>query len=410
MFLKRISTAAAVAAIPSTLWAQASAFQTPGMPTYPTGGQGPAGDISQANRFTAGFNPAFSFVIDAVADYLSPDTGPSGWDMTVRNMEIMSQAWVDPNAWAYFVAASDGEALNVEEAAAHFVGLGEHTTLRVGKFFIDFGKQMQTHVHELRTVERPLVLRQYLGEEIKGEGVELDQWYAIGDKTALRWSVGAFASLLPEESPDFLPVTESVADRKSGGKFNYTARVTGFTDVGEAGIFQLGASARVIPQYEFTYDPSGATAQDLKNSVFGVDATYGWTDETGLRKWTFGGEFLVDTGDGGAAINDNGTPTDPTDDTINVVHQAVNGYFAWADYQWSPFNSVGLQYSALQLPDFDKSNESETAVYWSHSFSEFQRLRLEVSDHKSDVADSDSTRLALQYSLVLGAHGHGVNW
>ena len=68
-----------------------------------------AGDISQANRFTSGFNPAFSFVIDAVGDYVSPDTGPSGWDMKLRTMEIMSQAWVDPNAWAYFVAASDGE-------------------------------------------------------------------------------------------------------------------------------------------------------------------------------------------------------------------------------------------------------------------------------------------------------------
>jgi hypothetical protein len=401
MILRSVSTVAAMAAISSILRAQSSPFQTPGMPTYPTGGQGPAGDISQANRFTAGFNPAFSFVIDAVADYLSPDTGPAGWDMNVRNMEVMSQAWVDPNAWAYFVAASDGEALNVEEAAAHYVGLGEHTTLRAGKFFIDFGKQMQTHVHELRTVERPLVLRQYLGEEVKGEGAELDQWYAIGDKTALRWSVGAFASLLPEQSPDFLPVSESVADRKSIGKFNYTARVTGFTDVGDAGIFQLGASARVIPQYAFTDDASGATATDLSNTVYGVDATYGWTDETGLQKWTFGGEYLVDSGDDGATI---------TGGTVDVVHKTVGGYFAWVDYQLSPFNSVGIQYSALQLPDANKSNESEAAVYWSHSFSEFQRLRFELSDHRSDIPDSDSTRFAIQYSLVLGAHGHGVNW
>ncbi len=88
----------------------------------------------------------------------------------------------------------------------------------------------------------------------------------------------------------------------------------------------------------------------------------------------------------------------------------MNGYLAWVDYQLSPFNSFGLQYSALQLPDVNKSNESEVEAYWSHSFSEFQRLRLAASDHKSDVPNSDSVRLALQYSLVLGAHGHGVNW
>jgi hypothetical protein len=402
MKLRILSAAASVAALPATLSAQSSPFQTPGMPTYPTGGQGQPADISQANRFTAGFNPAFSFVVDAVGDYISPDTGPSGTDVQLRTLELMSQAWVDPNAWAYFVVASDAGVLNVEEAAAHFVGLGEHTTLRAGRFFIDFGKQMQTHVHELRTVERPLVLRQYLGDEVKGDGAELDQWYAIGDKTALRWSVGAFASLLPEESPDFLPVSESVAQRKSVGKFNYTARLTGFTDVGEAGIFQLGASARYIPQYEFTNDATGDTASDLENAVYGVDATYGWTDETGLKKWTFGGEYLVNTGDTGATLGGTGT--------VDVIHRSVGGYFAWIDYQISPFNSVGVQYSADEIPDANRSNESEAALYWSHSFSEFQRLRFELSDHRSDVPDSDSTRFAVQYSLVLGAHGHGVNW
>jgi hypothetical protein len=237
---------------------------------------------------------------------------------------------------------------------------------------------------------------------VKGDGVEFDQWYAIGDKTALRWSIGGFASLLPEESPDFLPFTESVAERKPMGKFNYTARVTGFTDVGEAGIFQLGASARLIPEYAFTDDATGATATNLSNGVYGVDATYGWTDETGLKKWTFGGEYLLNTGDTGASLNGGGT--------IDVIHKSVGGYFAWIDYQISPFNSVGVQYSSAEIPDANSSYEAEAAAYWSHSFSEFQRLRFELSDHQSDIPGSDSTRFAIQYSLVLGAHGHGVNW
>jgi hypothetical protein len=408
-----MSIAAALAALSSIPRAQGSVFQTPGMPTYPTPPQEPSGDMSQANRFSSVFNPALSFVIDALADYVDEESGPDGYDMQLRTLELMGQSWVDPNAWAYFVAASDGETLNVEEAAAHFVGLGSNTTVRAGRFFVDFGKQMQIHVHELRTIERPLVLRTFLGEEVKGDGLEFDQWYAIGDQTALRWSIGAFSNLLPEESEDFDPDTmaaPSVADRKAIGDMNYTARVTAFTDVGETGIFQLGASTRLIPDYTFEYEPSGATAEGLSNSVYGVDATYGWTDETGQRRWTLGAEFLVDSGDNGSDIQDSGTPGDPTDDTIQVLDSSVNGYYAFVDYAWSPFNSVGLQYSGLELPDVGTSNASEVEAYWSHNFSEFQRLRLAVSTFETDVPDEDAYRLAVQYTLVLGAHGHGINW
>jgi len=366
--------------------------------------------MSQANRFSSVFNPAMSFVVDAVADYMDVDTGPDGFDTKLRVLEFGAQSWVDPNAWAYFIAAAEEESLDVEEAAVHYVGLGSHTTVRGGRFFIDFGKQMQTHVHELRTLERPLVLRTYLGEEVKGDGLEFDQWYAVGDKTAVRWSVGAFSNLLPEEGPDFLPVSAEVEDRKSAGDFNFTARLTGFTDVGESGTFQLGASARLIPEYSFVFEPSGATADDLSNTVLGLDATYGWTDETGQKKWTLGGEFLMNREDNGAEILDNGTPADPTDDTVDVLSKSVAGYYVFADYAWSPYNSVGLQYSALELPDTSNSDQSEVEAYWSHNFSEFQRLRFVASTFSSDLPDEDSMRIAVQYSAVLGAHGHGVNW
>ncbi|MFN0008879.1 MAG: hypothetical protein ACKVXR_13340 [Planctomycetota bacterium] len=368
------------------------------------------GDMSQANRFTSSFNPAFSFVIDTAVDYLDVDTGPDGFDAKLRILEFGAQSWVDPNAWAYFIGAADEEALNIEEAAVHYTGLGSRSTLRGGRFFVDFGKQMQTHVHELRTLERPLVLRTYLGDEVKGDGLQFDQWYPVGDATAIRWSVGAFSNLLPEEGPDFLPVTAEIEDRKSAGDLNFTARLTGFTDVGESGVFQLGASARAVPEYSFAYEPSGATAEGLSNTVLGLDATYGWTDDTGQRKWTLGGEFLVDRGDNGAEILDPGTPADPTDDTIGVLDDSVSGYFAFVDYAWNPYNSVGIQYSALELPDSAGTDQSEIEVYWSRSFSEYHRLRLVAASFSSDLPDEDSTRLAFQYTVLLGAHGHGVNW
>lgn len=396
-------------------WAQGSVFQTPGMPqnqgSYAT--QGSGADSSQASRFSSVFNPAYSFVIDSIGDYLNHSgTSRDGTKLELRTMELSAQAWVDPNAWAYFVAASDGDTLNVEEAAVHYTGFGGHSTIRAGRFFIDFGKQMQTHVHELRTIDRPLALRTFLGDEVKGDGAQWDSWTSIGDKTAVRWSVGVFNDLLPEASADFDPSLQaerSVEDRKNVEDLNFTARLTGFTDVTDNAVLQVGASARVIPSYADTFAPSGNREKGLDDTVWGLDATYGWTSDTGLETWTFGGEYVLDTGDTYSTIGDAGTPAVNTDDVVQAVRKSLNGFYVFGDYAWNRENSVGLQFSQVELPESNTPNASETTAYYTHMFSEFQRLRFEVIAFDRDRGE-DSMRFAIQYTAFVGAHGHGVNW
>jgi hypothetical protein len=412
--IQRAAFAAAFSAPP--LMAQGAVFQTPGMPQMPAtyaSSQGTPADSGQANRFSSVFNPAFSFVVDTLGDYTgNSGTSDDGVELQLRSLELAAQAWVDPDAWGYFVAASDGESLDVEEAALHYVGLGGHNTIRAGKFFIDFGKQMQTHVHELRTIDRPLVLRTYLGEEVKGVGLQWDDWTTFGDKTAVRWSLGVFNDLLPETESDFDPstdVSQSISERKSIEDLDFTARLTGFTDVGENGVFQVGASARLLPSYAFEFAPSGSVEHNLSNTVFGLDATYGLTDETGQKNWTFGAEYLIDAGDTIANLDDAGTPADPTDDVVSSSSKTLNGFLVYGDYAWSRYNSVGLQFSLAEVPEPGTPNDSETTAYFTHLFSEFQRLRFEVSALDRDQGE-DAMRFAIQYTAFVGAHGHGVNW
>ncbi|MFT5286895.1 MAG: hypothetical protein ACI8TQ_003070, partial [Planctomycetota bacterium] len=190
--------------------AQATQFTSPGMPTFGTREL----ESTQATRFSNEFNPAFSFIIDAVSDYQNFNGGtPDGVNAELRVLELGAQSWIDPTAFGYFIAATDGEFLAIEEAAIHYVGFEGNSTLRAGRFFIDFGKQMQTHVHELRTVERPLALRALLGEEVKGDGVQWDSWAPVGDGTLVRWSIGAFSSLLPEENEFVTEFESSVGER-----------------------------------------------------------------------------------------------------------------------------------------------------------------------------------------------------
>ncbi len=365
--------------------------------------------MGQVNRFTSLFNPAFSFILDTVGDYTDNQRTRDGFDARLRVFELAANAWVDPNAWAYFIGAAEEESVNIEEAAIHYLGFGGHRTLRAGRFFVDFGKQMQLHVHELRTLERPLVLRAYLGDESKGDGLQWDDWTSIGDSTALRWSIGVFSSLLPEEEEDFDPETtaaQELASTKHGADFNYTARLTGFTDVGSSGTLQLGASARAIPRYAFLYSPAAnpdQTDDDLSNVVYGLDLTYGWVGDTGEQRWTTGVEALANTGDNGANI-------DQTTQTLNPsFDDDVLGYVAWTDYQFNRYHSVGAQFSALELPDGNKSDESEVEVFYSRQLSEYLRMRLVVSDFESDAND-DALRVAVQLTAILGTHGHGLNW
>lgn len=390
---------AAAGLLSSSASAQGPGFQTPGMPTF--GYRGLDGD--QTTRFSNEFNPAFSFVVDVLGDYQDfSDTSTDGFDLSLRTLELGAQAWVDPSAWAYFIGATEGEEVAIEEAAIHYVGFEGNSTLRAGRFFIDFGKQMQTHVHELRTLERPLALRAYLGEEVKGDGLQWNHWTSLGDATALRWSIGAFGALLPEENDLFEDQVGEVASRKDIEDLNFTARVTGFTELGEASTLQLGTSARVIPEYEVAFDSTGDTASGLESSVFGADVTYGWVDDTSQRRWTVGAEYLFNTGD---TVLDNSTPG-----TVNVLSEEQSGYFAFVDYAFSRTNSLGLQYSAAELPDLVGTDASEVEAYFTHLFSEFQRLRFGVASVTQDNGGEDSVRVALQYTAVVGSHGHGIDW
>ena len=396
---------AAIVALSSAHWAgaQTSTFSTPGMPRARLG---------QTDRFSNEFNPALGVNIDALGAYLDRDEGDDGFDLELRAAELTANAYVDPNVWAYAVVVADEEEIALEEAAASWVGWEGSATLKAGRFFVDFGKQMQAHVHDLPTFDRPAVLRTYLGDELPGTGAQFDDWFALGDDTAVRYSLGIFQSLAPDahahgdEEPEEGPriaTPESV----EADELSYTARITGFTDVGEEGVFQLGLSLRGLP--EFSFDVDGAASETgLANHVFGLDATYGWTGESGLDGFTIGGEYLVATGDIGAEVDDAGTPGDPSDDVLSVLDDDAHGFYLWADYAWNAYNSFGTLWSRVEHPEPGLPSDDEVTVYYTRNLSEFSRLRLGVRLLDSD--EGDETAFLVQWTNFLGPHAHGVNW
>jgi len=407
--LGALGVASALALCAPAAAAQSGGFSTPGMP-----GQSAQG--GQSTRFSTEFNPAIGLVFDLLGDYenVSGGSDEDGFDIRLRSGEITLASWVDPSLWAYGVVVYADEDVALEEAALQYVGLeGTNLTLRGGRFFIDFGKVMQAHVHDLRTLERPAVLRTYLGEELGGDGVQLDNWFAAGDSTVVRYSLAVFGSLVGDQPADDREAAAPFdGERKDLDELALTARLTGFRDVGERGTLQAGASARHLPA--FGYDAPGSSApggavDGLSNTVLGLDLTYGWQDETATRGWTAGGEALLYTGDIGGTIDDNLLPGDPSDDLVRVVNDDVFGLYVFADHSWNLRSSAGLQWSWLELPRDGAPSLSETELYYTRRLSEFQRLRLVASVTDMDGA-GDSARLAVQWTGFIGPHSHGLNW
>jgi hypothetical protein len=358
--------------------------------------------MGQQTRFSTDFNPAIGFVIDSVFDYQDFDTAQDGFDASLRLLEFNGAVFVDPKAWAWVAVVAEEEALNVEEAAIQYIGLPGNMGLRGGRFFVDFGKQMQAHLEELRTIERPAVLRTFLGSELGGDGLQFDNWHAVGESSAVRYSVGLFADLVSQEveDGDTDPFT-GIDDRKNLGDMNFTARVTGFTDFSDNGLFQFGASGQFTPDFTFS-DPTATApdAEELDRAVYGLDATFGLSDEEGNRQFATGAEYLIADGDLDATLNGA---------VLDVFTDSASGYYAFADYSWDPQNSAGIQYSQLELPEQGMPDFAELDVYYTHALSDFQRLRFQVTHGDVDGGD-DYVRFAVQWTAFLGNHSHGFNW
>jgi hypothetical protein len=275
-------------------------------------------------------------------------------------------------------------------------------------------------VHDLRTIDRPLVLREYLGDEAAGTGIQWDQWFAATDTTTVRYSLGILAGLsgtLEGEAhehgttvgeEDVEAAIPSQSELKDLGQLDFTARLTGFTEFGQgAHAIQYGASGRFVPEYELTSDEEGVEpVGELSNTVWGFDLTYGWQNDTGNRGFATGLEWLWNTGDLGGTLEEQPDMTE----AIAVLDDTAAGFYAWGEYRFAQQrHALGAQWSRAEsiapgLPFVD-----EYDVYYSWNVTELSRVRFALT--MNDPEDGErSYRAAVQLTAFLGPHAHGVNW
>jgi len=141
-----------------------------------------AGDPAGAQPSPAqSLNPDISVIVDFLAD-LSP-TEPSftddGQRFSLREVELGLQAAVDPFFRGDAFLALHGREIEIEEAYLTALALPGELQARIGRFALPMGRVNLTHRPELLTLEYPLVIRTYFGEEgYSGTGLAASRIFA----------------------------------------------------------------------------------------------------------------------------------------------------------------------------------------------------------------------------------------
>lgn len=111
--------------------------------------------------------------------------GPAATDskgINIQELEGQFTAAVDPYFFANFILSIEGGEISPEEAWVSTLGLPV-VSLKMGKFFQNFGKNNLIHTHAQPLIDRPLVNQLILGEEaFNTSGVQADilvplPWY-----------------------------------------------------------------------------------------------------------------------------------------------------------------------------------------------------------------------------------------
>lgn len=350
--------------------------------------------------------------------YISgPDPNP---DLELRFVELNGAYSFGDFGRAYGVVVSEFGELELDEAAFEFQQLPWQSEtskdqLTAGAFFLDFGTQMQQHVHELSTFQRPGVLEAYLGFESQGTGLEIARSDELGSSSRWRSSLGLFGSLdlghgHGDEDDDHGPEAEvSLRDRYDAlDDLFLNARFATLTRTDAGNHVQAGISVLHAPEVGFALDDSTHSVRGLSNTTVGLDLQWQQQRDAKGRGWTIGGEALWKTGAVGAEVDDFLLVGDPTDDRVVPFNGDVLGGFALAEYQWSELDTVRLLVGAYELPEPGTPVAKELELHWTRTVADGHFVRVGTS--LLDTEHEDVIQFAIQYDIILGSHSHSSPW
>lgn len=395
-----------VAALQSTVYSQTEVIQKqsiriaalergdiqPKEATQPQGAPKLAG-LSQ------GWNPDVGIVGTVQAQLTEDSTDGEGRDtIALKEIELNVSQYVDPysrlDAVLSFNDALEAQNAEIEEAYYTHWGLPLGFQGQIGKFRSKIGKQNLLHLDQLPTVDFPLVIQNFFGEEgLASSGVRLQNW-------------------IPNPWDIPLELTGEVLRGNNGPSFSgisrrpiFNTHLKTFFEPGKNSTLELGGTVMFgdenprIAGADGALLPLEAKGQDRFGiHIAGADLTFIQNLAEG-RVLKFQNEIYFQDRGGNSTIQ-----------PANVNHDPW-GFYSLLDFRLSARWSAGIRFDYLEpLTVADQHGRtmgvSPYLTLWQSEFSNF-RLQYTHTDPADERAKSDDA-IYLQANFLIGSHKHPV--
>lgn len=266
---------------------------------------------------------------------------------------------------------------HIEEAYIDGRALPAGFALRMGKFFLPFGKHVPLHTHQFPFVHSPLGVSAILGEHSLSEsGAQITAtipvpWYADLSVYGVDGRAGIFDA--------------------ANKNYVFGACTHHLWDIGQNSTLGLGGSALQGPDGRHP-------GESIQLNIYGADLTY---------KWVSAGQSK------GPALNFTAELIVP--DSEEKEGSPLGWYFFT---QYRPHRNWWLGGAVSQAVDIlgghsdHEKDESETPLgeMWEYKFnltfapSEFSALRAEIVFSDDRAGDEDDLQFYLQWNFTIGSH------
>jgi len=299
-------------------------------------------------------------VIGDIIGFFGPDRegDESRNKIFLQELELSLQGYLFPEVRAdAFVSLhrhQDGDyQVELEEGYVSFLNLGHGFSAQIGKKLVPFGKINPVHPHHWDFVDRPAVLREYLGGHgLAGNGLNISYQLPLPFFAQVEggfWQVEAEHTHGPE--PMVSPADEV-----------YTGRIW---LAGELGPTELKLGFSGLKGY-------GSHHQDHldKLSVYGTDLTLKYLGR-GYQRFLWRSELLH------------------CERKIPLGRISHWGAYTFLNWRWDKYWNVGFRYDWVQPPfPFSlRSTEKKSSLILTRNLSEMTLLRLQAqTDMKENFA------------------------
>ena len=326
--------------------------------------------------------------------------------------EVVMESTIDPYLDMMGVFHLSQSSFEIEELYATSRGLPYNTSIKVGKFFSNFGRLNSKHHHVWDFADQPLINNALLGEHgINEVGIALN-WLAPTDfylDIGVELLKGENANSFGDEA---IELTEDVVVEGADAPNLKVAYIKMATDIGDTALL-AGLSYAEGESRMNHLDDESAHAFSGDSTLYGADITLKMPfDSYSDLTWTT--EYIKREMDGDKLIPN--ASRDAWGQEV-ALDKKQSGFYSSLLYKIDSNWRVGLRYDDILensiIADKKDTNTPDDMNRYStmleYNFSEFNRVRLQYNRDNSKYDESgkhiNNDEIILQMNLSIGSHG-----